>query len=100
VAAARGEETVRESRTHFSIEDELGEVRPDQTVERIGKDGDSLAVDGWLEGDGGRTGYRFVLSPVTSGRLRFEVEVKDGSFDRVFLTYASLPDERFFGFGT
>lgn len=99
VAAARGEETVSESRAHFTIEDELEEVRPDQTIERIGKDGGSLVIEGGLVGDGGRMGYRFALSPVAAGRLRFEVEVEDRSFDRVFLTYASLPGERFFGFG-
>ena len=101
VSAARGEETVEQSRGHFFIEDEVEDLHPDQTIESIDRKGEALVIAGHLtNGEGSEAiGYTFSFSPVTGGRLRFEVEVEE-SYDRVYLTYASAPDEHFFGFGT
>jgi alpha-glucosidase len=99
VAAGRGEEDVRQSRGHFFIQDEVTGLRPDQTIDRVEKWGDSLTVGGRLLGGGGETGYSLTFSPAGDSRLRFEVETEE-PYDRVYLTYASAPEERFFGFGT
>jgi alpha-glucosidase (family GH31 glycosyl hydrolase) len=98
VSAARGEEMVRQSRGHFFIEDEVEDVYPDQTIGRVEKRGETLVVAGGLSGEGEDVDYSLSFSPVTEDRLRFEAEV-DEPYDRVYLTYASAPDERFFGFG-
>jgi alpha-glucosidase (family GH31 glycosyl hydrolase) len=98
VSAARGEETVRQSRGHFFIEDEVEDVHPDQTIERVGKRGETLVVAGSLAGEPEDTGYSLTFSPVSGNRLRFEAEVNE-PYSRVYLTYASTPDEHFFGFG-
>ena len=101
VSAARGEETVEQTRGHFSIEDEVGDPHPDQTVDSLGREGEGLVFAGrLLDEDSDAVGYELSFSPASDDRLRFEVELDDPSYDRVYLTYASDPRERFFGFGT
>ena len=101
LAAAEGEETVRESSGHFFIDDELRRLRSDQTIDYIEKRQATLMVGGRLTrgGDSESVDYTLTFSPVTESRLHFEAEVEE-PYDRVYLTYASSPEERFFGFGT
>jgi hypothetical protein len=96
VSAARGKETVSQRSAHFFIEDEVEGPHPDQTVDRIEKRGEALAVAGRLLGEGEDAGYTLTFSPVKGGRLRFEVEVKK-PYNRVYLTYASAPDDLYSG---
>lgn len=100
VSAARGEETVEERNGHFSVEDEVEDPRPDQTIDAIGKKEGDLVFSGRLLGGSEGVGYTLSFSAVDGDRLRFEVEADDPSYDRVYLTYATGPEERFFGFGT
>ena len=102
VAAAEGEETVRESSGHVFIEDDIEKLYPDQTIDHVEKRGAALVLEGQLtQGtDSDRIGYTLYFSPLDEGRLRFEAEVDNPSYDRVYLTYASEPEEHFFGFGT
>ncbi len=99
VSAAWGRERVRQSRAHFSIEDETRDLRADQTIDRIERRGAALVVAGRLLGKGEDLSYSLAFSPKSEGRLGFEAEVEE-PYERVYLTYASSPEERFFGFGT
>ena len=99
VSAARGRESVQSSRAHFTVEDEIEERLSDQSVESIEKRGEAVVVSGTLAGGGERAAYTLTFSPDSDGRLRFVAEVEK-PYNRVYLTYASEPEERFFGFGT
>ncbi|MEW6637645.1 MAG: alpha-glucosidase, partial [Actinomycetota bacterium] len=99
LAAARGREMVSQTRGHFSVEDRVEDLRPHQTIERVERRDVSLLVSGRLSGGGAEAvSYALAFSPVSGGRLRFVAEVGEPC-DRLYLTYASDPGERFFGFG-
>src|SRR4028119_637288 len=73
VAAAEGEETVRESIGHFVIEDDIEKLHPDQTIDHVEKRGAALVLEGRLTRgtDSDRLGYTLYFSPLDAGGLRF-----------------------------
>ena len=58
-----------------------------------------MIVSGTLAGGGESAAYTLTFSPDSAGRLRFVAKVEE-PYNRVYLTYASRPEEHFFGFGT
>lgn len=49
VSAARGEESVSQSRAHFHIEDTLEGLREDQTIDSVEQQGNALVIEGRLK---------------------------------------------------
>ena len=101
VSAARGRETVKDTRAHYFITDKALEEYPDQTLDRVEQVERELVISGHLKGKSasGDVGYEVVFSAASESRLGFEVRVGEPC-NRVYFTYASMKEERFFGFGT
>ena len=104
VATARGAEKVTQSRGHFAIKDRIKLVCAEQAIDGITADGGSITVSGRLvhSGGGASVGYALTFAEVDANQLGFAltlVDDGDAGFNRAYLTYASYPDERFFGFG-
>lgn len=99
VAAARGEKQVRGSRAHFSIDDQIIERCPDQTIDRVEERSEEVLISGRLLCADGEAEYTLLFSPAAAERLRFRAEVEE-PYNRIYLTYATRAEERFFGFGT
>jgi len=100
VGAGRGRADVEESRGSFTIEEHREEVYAHQHVAGIAPAEGGLVVSGELRGEGGTaTPYVLRLEPVRTRHLRLVLRVADPGINRTYLTYASDPGERFFGFG-
>ncbi len=100
-AAGQGHEKVTESHGSFDIRDTPAHVCANQTIDTISRVADKLMVRGMLTGHGGqdRVGYEFSLEARSDHQLAFDLSVSDARYNRAWLTYASEPDEHFFGFG-
>jgi alpha-glucosidase len=104
VAAAWGAERVTESRGSFFIRDRLTAVFADQAVDGFSVAPGEIVVRGRMVtvGGGASVGFSLTFSDLGPNQLGFELQVLDDAgtgINRAFLTYASQPDERFFGFG-
>src|SRR5215212_5549970 len=98
LSTARGQETVSESSGHFSIEDEVRDLHPDQTIDGVEMQGEALVITGRLMGREGDVHYSLSFSAASEGRLRFVGKVEK-PYNRLYMTYASTPEEHFYGFG-
>jgi alpha-glucosidase len=110
VLAAAGRETVSEKRGMFHFKDQWEVVCTRQTVDLIldTVPGEEMTLSGHLScNDGSAVLYNvnFKLQPRAPTLLMSvwlqdpETYQQNARFNRLFLTYASNPDEHFFGFG-
>jgi alpha-glucosidase len=99
VGAARGRETVRESRGLFTVKDVLEEQCLEQRVESLVQEGDAVEVRGALECDDREMGYTLRFQPRAGRQLGFVLSLAEPSFNRTALTLASQKDEGLYGLG-
>jgi alpha-glucosidase len=99
VGAARGRESVRESRGLFTVKDTLEERCLEQRVESLVQEGDAVEVRGALACDDGEVGYTLRFQPRAGRQLGLVLTLADASFNRTALTLASTADEGMYGLG-
>ncbi len=86
----------------FTINDKNLVRYETQTVLTVRMISGALELSGTLEGMGVAVGYRMTWSAVGPNQLRFSVDLPGPNADRInriFLHYASSPEEHFYGFG-
>ena len=100
-SAGQGCEKVTESHGSFDIRDTRKHVCTEQTIDSIVQFPEKVVVSGTLTGRNGKehVGYDFSLELCSPHQLAFHLSISDPRYNRVWLTYASEPDEHFFGFG-
>lgn len=100
VLAAQGEETVSENRSMFTFHDQYLLTCNGQSIEQIETRLSEVWVRGELSCGEQSLPYSINFGAGSGQMLRFGVHLEgDPAFDRIFLTYASAPEEHFFGFG-
>ncbi len=100
LTAARGRESVTESRGSFSVEDETELNCPGQTVESVMAAGKAILVRGsMICEDESRIAYQFYLIEQNEHALRFDLRTFVPEINRLQLNLASVADEAFYGFG-
>ncbi|MCA9772408.1 MAG: alpha-glucosidase, partial [Myxococcales bacterium] len=102
VLAAKGEAEIAEQRGSFTITDTIAQRCTVQSIESVTESPGGLAVAGRIGGAGCAMcdiGYSLLFEAAADHRLRFTLATDDPETNRVFLRYASDPDERVFGFG-
>lgn len=100
VAAAQGQEAVKERRGSFFITDRLSERCVDQTIDSVQSKNTIVIISGSLRcGRQRSVHYNLTFTPVENQQLAFQLSFDDPIINRAYLTYASDSDEHFFGFG-
>ena len=95
ICTAIGQEFVKESRGSFKIKDKRNAIFANQTIDAIQVKDGAVEVTGTLH----KTSYLLTFTQADSNRLHFDIQVDSPKVNRLYLTYASTPDEHFFGFG-
>lgn len=100
-AAAAAEAKVTENRGSFLVEDKILRRCESQTVDHVLTENGTVTLSGRLAGDDCDVGYSMQFTPLSQNQLGFHLQLVDATpeYNRIFLRYASSPDERFFGFG-
>lgn len=100
IAAAQGQETVEEQRGSFFFTDQISRRCADQTISAFQVSIDQVMINGRLDCQpGAPIDYVLSFRPSSGKQLSFQLKFSDASINRSYLTYASDPDEHFFGFG-
>ena len=101
VSAAIAEETITQNGGALTIRDTERVRCEHQTVDQVVRTARSVSLPGRLSGTDCDAAYSLVFTPLSDNQLGFHLRLVDAGpeYNRVFLRYASSPDERFFGFG-
>lgn len=106
-----GQSFVLGANVHLAIAEERGSVEiderkqaqfPDQTVEALKQDGETLVISGRLQGSGtvgDAPGYELSFHPTGPKELDFQLQSFGGIVNQVHLRFTTSPDEHFYGFG-
>lgn len=100
IASAIGEENVTASQGSFVITDQRFNTCRDQTMKQVSFNGGYAVFKGRLRcAGGGQIPYELAFALKSNNQLGFSIKVQDPRYNRLYLTYASDADERFYGFG-
>jgi len=99
IAAARAKEKVEESRGSFFIHDDVESVCRDQTIDSV-EQTRIVTVSGFLKcTNGDQVAYTLKLESIDNEQLRFDIQLANPEYTRLYLGFESTPEERIFGFG-
>lgn len=71
----------------------------DQTIDGIEKSTGKITIVGRLVGKDCASEYKVTFQVVNETELKFQITTTNPTLNRLYFTYNSLPNERFYGFG-
>ncbi len=99
VCGAEGHEQVSEARGSFFIRSRIDRMFADQRVEKIEQHAAAVEITGSLFHGPETLPYTLTFTCLETNQLGFDLRIAAPQCTRAYLTYASEPEERFFGFG-
>ncbi len=100
VMAGKGVESIHEVKGSFFIDDDIQDSCEDQTLSGIKVENNTLLISGELKCQSGVSiSFDFSLFAHSENQLSFSAHLKDETYNRIYLNYASEKDEGFYGFG-
>lgn len=100
LAIAHGKMTPKVVRGHFSIKEKRQYLCQKQTISNISVEGDQIHIKGHLTCPDDKVApYIVKFTSIDQSQIQYDIKIDHDEINRIYFSWLSDEDERFFGFG-
>lgn len=99
IHGAKSIDKVEDSRGSFVFDEEIIDLLTEQSIESIDLVDNKLFVHGKIKNNLNETNYELIFKANGNNQLNFDINFSDETYNRIYFTYNSNPNEAFYGFG-